>query len=110
VITNTRLVLTLRKRGKALEQKASIITKMTIIFTSSYFLNVVNSFVKVIWKYEDNQYIIDNYFIGNMYKYLNSMIWDFPAILSTVYLNHELIKQLEDEKEEKEKAKEKERV
>jgi hypothetical protein len=36
-----------------------------------------------------------------MYRYTIKMLWDLPAILSTIYLNYKLVKELEHEKEEK---------
>jgi hypothetical protein len=86
----------LKKQGQSQDRHAKVIIRMTVIFTLCYALRTVNSLVIAMFKTEDN-YILNNFFGRKMYRYTTVMVWDLPAILSTIYLNYGLVKQLEQE-------------
>jgi hypothetical protein len=97
IYSNIKLIVSLSRQDGQHASKRRVIILMTVIFTVTYLLRAVTLLVAAICKTKSNRDIIEQVFGRYMFRMTTLMLWDLPAILSTVYLHHTLLKQLDHE-------------
>jgi hypothetical protein len=70
---------------------------MSLVFTVTYLLRACNLMITTIAHIGFGGDIIESKFGWHMYNLTFFMLWDLPAILSTIYYHRILIKQLQNE-------------
>jgi preprotein translocase subunit SecG len=73
---------------------------MTIIFTVCFVLRCISLITAALLSTAENYNTLSSEFGSEMLRYTLMIVWDLPAILSTLYLNYKLVLELENKKEE----------
>ena len=86
IVVNIALICILNKHAN--KNKIRLLIYWSATFTLTYGLRAGFQFL-----FSNNAKWFITSFIGNLINYLAILLWDLPAILSTLVLNHKLLKE-----------------